>query len=445
MRTPARSPEDIIGIVPHTLGYTPRNSLVALIVGTDDSGAQSSSTTLRIDFSRETAARIIAEGGDWYVDLVLRAGTVSGVFLILYDEDYEHIDPFADEAAGPFGTEAAGPIGAEASDSVGADAAPTENGAEPGAAPDARDTGPDGQEAQAAGDADAEYANVHRGLVHAAIDELATSFATVGVDTLSAWWVSRERFGRIDEDGYLSTPLIAATASACATELVASGSNPAEAPEDLVIGPMTAEAFAHSRGGHTDEWMATEEAFAILAEIYPHLEAMRGDDESINEARINALLDLPTVMAVDALLAKKWSRDALEMILSFDHPDFPPARLARLDSDALCALSHRIGRSAEAAQHLVGLSPRPPRPRDIQIAIAFFKEYLPLGHPQVRATAYAVIAWYEWALGGSTMAENYALAAIELEPEHRLAQLITHAVVNGLLPRWLTEARGTRF
>ena len=441
MRTPARSPEDIIGIVPHTLGYTPRKSLVALIVGTDDSGAQSSSTTLRIDFSRETAARIIAEGGDWYVDLVLRAGTVSGVFLILYDEDYEHIDPFADEAAGPFGTEAAGPIGAEASDSAGAD----ENGAEPGAAPDARDTGPDGQEAQAAGDADAEYANVHRGLVHAAIDELATSFATVGVDTLSAWWVSRERFGRIDEDGYLSTPLIAATTSACATELVASGSNPADGPEELVIGPMTAEAFAHSRGGHTDEWMDTEEAFAILAEIYPRLEAMRTDDEPINESRLNALLDLPTVMAVDALLAEKWSRDALEMILSFDHPDFPPALVARLDGEELCALAHRVGRSAEAAQKLVGLSPRPPRPRDILVTIAFFKEYLPLGHPQVRATAYAVIAWYEWALGGSTMAENYAQAAIELEPEHRLAQLITHAVVNGLLPRWLTEARGTRF
>src|SRR5699024_4038184 len=146
MRTPARSPEDIIGIVPHTLGYTPRNSLVALIVGTDDSGAQSSSTSLRIDFSRETAARIIAAGGDLYVDLVLRAGTVSGVFLTLYDEAYEHIDPSADEAAGRVGTEAAGPIGAKASDSVGADAAPTENGAEPGAAPDARDTGPDARD-----------------------------------------------------------------------------------------------------------------------------------------------------------------------------------------------------------------------------------------------------------------------------------------------------------
>lgn len=476
MRTPARSPEDIIGIVPHTLGYTPRNSLVALIVGTDESGAQTSSTTLRIDFTRETAARILAEGGDWYVDLVLRVGTVSGVFLVLYDEDYEHIDPFADEATGPFGAETADSIGAETAGPIGADAAdsapdesdtaPDERGAVPvvsgdssphartaqsaeaqeireGGAQEAR-VGEE-RETRAAGDADNEYADVHRGLVHAAVDELAASFATVGVDTLSAWWVSRERFGRIDEDGYLSTPLIAATTSACATELVASGSNPAEGPEELVIAPMSAEAFAHSRGGHTDEWMDTEEAFAILAEIYPRLEAMRVDDESINEARLNALLDLPTVMAVDALLAKKWSRDALEMILSFDHPDFPPARLARLDGDELCALAHRVGRSAEAAQNLVGLSPRPPRPRDILVTIAFFKEYLPLGHPQVRATAFAVIAWYEWSLGGSTMAENYAQAAIELEPEHRLAQLIAHAVVNGLLPRWLTEAEGTRF
>src|SRR5699024_1646066 len=186
------------------------------------------------------------------------------------------------------------------------------------------------------------------------------------------------------------------------------------------------------------------EAFSILAEIDPHLEAMR-DDESINEARINALLDLPTVMAVDALLTKKWSRDALEMILSFDHPEFPPARLARLDGDGLCALAHRIGRSAEAAQDLAGLSPRAPRPRDILIAVAFFMCVLRVGVPRVRAIAYAVIAWYERALGGATMAENYAQAALELGPAHRLAQLSSHAVVNGLLPRWLTEAQGTRF
>src|SRR5699024_12353262 len=97
-----------------------------------------------------------------------------------------------------------------------------------------------------------------------------------------------------------------------------------------------------------------------------------------------------------------------------------------------------------ADRHDGVLSPRPLRPRVSNMSIAFFNQDLPLCHPQVRATAYAVIACYEWALGGSTMAENYALAAIELEPEHRLAQLITHAVVNDLLPRWLTESRGTR-
>src|SRR5699024_65640 len=159
----------------------------------------------------------------------------------------------------------------------------------------------------------------------------------------------------------------------------------------------------------------------------------------------NALLYLPTVMAVIVLLAKKWVRAALEMIWSFDFRDSPPARFALLGSDALCALAHRRGCSPETLLYLVGVAPRLRRPPDIQIAIASFKVYLPQGHPQVRATAYAVIAWYEWALGGSTMAENYALPAIELEPEHRLAQLITHAVVNGLLPRWLTESRGTRF
>src|SRR5699024_11244632 len=126
---------------------------------------------------------------------------------------------------------------------------------------------------------------------------------------------------------------------------------------------MTAEACAHSRGGHTDEWMATEEAFATLAEIYPHLEAMRGDDESINEARINALLDLPTVMAVDALLTKKWSRDALEMSLSFDHPDFPPARLARLDGDGCSQRAPRTGPAPEPRHNPGGWSRRRRGPR----------------------------------------------------------------------------------
>ncbi|GAA1507109.1 DUF4192 family protein [Brevibacterium permense] len=386
MKTPARTPEDIIGIIPHTLGYTPRRSLVAVIVGTEHNGSQTSSTTLRIDFDRESAAQTLSEGGGWYADLVMRAGTVTGVFLVLYDDDYQPVSAFG----------------------VGADA---------------------------------EYAEVHRGLIRAAIDELAITFAARSVDTLSAWWVNQEHFGRIDEDGYDCTPLIEATTSACATELVAGGSNPVNDPEDLVIAPMPAEAFADSRRGHAEEWMGTDEAFAILAEVYPRLDAMRCEEEAIDEARIHDLMDLPTVMALDTLLVEKWSRDALEMILSFDHPDFPPSLVKGLDGDELIVMSRRVVAQARAAQQLVGLSARAPRPRDIMLTIAFLKDYLPAGHPRARANAYAVIAWFEWSLGGSTMALNYARVALGLEAEHGLAELIVSAVEMGCLPRWLTETQ----
>ncbi|MGO0604644.1 DUF4192 family protein [Brevibacterium linens] len=388
MKTPARTPEDIIGIIPHTLGYTPQRSLVAVIVGTENNGSQTSSTTLRIDFDRESAAQTLSEGGGWYADLIMRAGTVSGVFLVLYDDDYQPVSAFG--------------LGA-----------------------------------------DAEYAEVHRGLIRAAIDELAMTFAARGVDTLSAWWVNQEHFGRIDEDGFDCTPLIDATTSACATELVAAGSNPVADPVDLVISPMPAEAFADSRRGHAEEWMGTDEAFVVLAEVYPRLDVMRCEEEAIDEARIHDLMDLPTVMALDTLLVEIWSRDALEMILSFDHPDFPPSVVNGLDGEELCTMSRRIVSQAQAAQQLVGLSSRAPRPRDIMLTIAFLKDYLQAGHPQARANAYAVIAWFEWALGGSTMALNYARAAIELESEHGLAELIVGAVDMGCLPRWLTETQRT--
>ncbi len=189
--------------------------------------------------------------------------------------------------------------------------------------------------------------------------------------------------------------------------------------------------------------MGTDEAFAILADVYPRLNAMRREEEAIDEARIHDLMDLPTVMAFDTLLVELWSRDALEMILSFDHPDFPPSLVQGLDGDELCTLSRRVVSQARAAQELVGLSSRAPRPRDLLLTNALLKDYLQAGHPQARANTYAVIAWFEWSLGGSTMALNYARAAIELESEHGLAELIVSAVNMGCLPRWLTETQSS--
>lgn len=402
MDTPARTAEDIIGVVPHTLGYTPHESLVAVIVGTEACGVQTCATTLRIDFTLETAAHILTEGGSWYVDLIRRACAVTGVFLIVYDEEYLN-----DERTDGWRSLRDGSLSSARREE--------------------------------------EDAGVRRGLIGAAIDELAESFAARGIDTLSAWWVGQGRFGRIDESVETSTPLEAAAASACATELIAGGSNPVAGPEELVTRPISADEFAVRREGLTGIWMEIPEAFELISDIYPRLNELRRAGDSSADFELGELMDLETVMAVDAILTEKWSRDALEMILSFDHPDFLPEDVLACVDGGLYERARRVGRAAEAAQEIVGLSRRAPTPRDVLLAIAFFKEYVSVGHPKVRATAYAVIAWFEWSLGGSTMAESYARTSLDLEPKHGLASLIINAVESGFLPRWLMEVRPSPF
>lgn len=391
MQTTAKTAEDIIGIVPHTLGYIPRESLVAIIVGTDEHGAQTCATTLRVDFDLDTAAHIVAEGGRWYSDLIVGACAATGVFLVLYDSEYQR----------------------------GISDAPL----------------------PAVGELDDEYPRVHRELIRAAIDEIALSLADRGIDTLSAWWVSEERFGRIDEDAQISTVIEAASTSACATELVAAGSSPAASPQELVVRPVSAAEFTTSRNGHSDSWLTIAEAFDILADCYPRLVRLREGEDDLDRAAISELMTLQTVMAIDAVLCEKWSRDALEMILSFDHPNFAPTDIERCRPGQLFLRARKFAKSPRAAQHMVGLSPTAPRPRDVQLGIEFLKTYIPLGHPDVRSTAYAVVAWFEWSLGGSTMAEHYAQAGLELDADNSMATLILDAVEQGYLPRWLMSAR----
>lgn len=391
METTAKTAEDIIGIVPHTLGYIPRESLVAVIVEANERGSQGCATTLRVDFDLETAAHLVAEGGQWYSDLIAGACAATGVLLVLYDSEYQR------------------------------------------GVPDESLTG--------VGPPDDEYPRVHRELIRAAIDEIALSLGDRGIDTLSAWWVSEERFGRIDDDAQNSTLLEAASTSACATELVAAGSSPVASPQELVVRPVSAAEFTVSRNGHLDTWLSIAAGFEVLSTLYPSLARLREGEGNIDRTAVVELMTLQTVMAIDAILGEKWSRDALEMILSFDHPNFAPADIEKCGPGQLYLRVQRYALSPQAAQDMVGLSPRAPRPRDVQLGIEFLKAYIVMGHPGVRATAYAVIAWFEWSLGGSTMAEHYAQAGLELDADHAMATLILNAVEQGYLPRWLMSAR----
>ena len=407
MQTTAKTAEDLIGIIPHTLGYAPRESLVAIIVGTDEHGAQTCETTLRVDFDLETAAQVVREGGEWFSRLITGARIATGVFLVLYDEEYLANDPTSrlDVVKEP------------------AQSPPTQ-------LPDQIDWDEEND------------LQVHRDLVRAAIDEIAVSLDEHGVDTLSAWWVSGDRFGRIDDDGAASTLLEAASTSACATELVAAGSSPAADPQDLVARPASAAEFAAARKGHSDVWLNIEDSFDILSVIYPRLARLCLGEDLIDRGVLTELMTMQTVKAIDAMLVKKWSRDALEMILSFSHPNFRPKDIKKCRSGDLYMRASKYAKSPRAAQAMVGLSPYPPRPRDVQVGIEFLETYISLGHPDVRATAYAVIAWFEWSLGGSTMAEQYAQAGLALQADHSMAKLILEAVELGYLPQWLMSPRG---
>lgn len=411
MQTTAKTAEDLIGIIPHTLGYAPRESLVAIIVGTDEYGAQTCETTLRVDFDLETAAHVVREGGGWFSRLITGSCDATGVFLVLYDEGYLASGPPSGTAVGKERTRLAAGEFSDRSALEGLDW--------------------DGEN----------YLQVHRDLVRAAIDEIALALDEDGIDTLSAWWVSQDRFGRIDDDGATSALLEDASTSACATELVAAGSSPAADPQDLVVRPVSAAEFATARKGRREEWLDIEDSFDILSVLYPRLARLCFAEALIDRAALSELMTLQTVMAIDAMLVEKWSRDALEMIISFSHPNFRPKDIKKCRSGDLYKRARKYAKSPRAAQAMVGLSPYPPRPRDVQVGIEFLETYLPLGHPEVRATAYAVIAWFEWSLGGSTMAEQYARAGLELQADNSMAILILEAVELGFVPQWLMSAR----
>lgn len=387
MTITVKTPEDIIGIIPHTLGYTPERSLVAIVSGPDpDTGQPVVLTTMRIDFDRDVAAAFVRDSGQWYASLITDAVPAAGVLLAAFDDDYCDADP---------------------------------------AAARGRDQ------------------HVHRGYVRAAIDQAAMALARRGVETLGAWWVSNGRFGRIDSPDDPGSDLERAAASASATEMIASGSSPQPTAADLVVQPASAEARAEFGIDEEPAVSDMEEAFAVLSIVYPELTERRKAGET-GVADAGGYMSPVLVRALDVILGQKWARDALEMILSFDHPGFRPADLQLAPIPELYSRALRFGIDPAAATLLVGLNPKAPRPRDVRIGIEFMKLYLPWGAESVRANAYGVIAWFEWALGGSTQAELNARAALEIDRGHRMATLILRAVSNGLLPQWLQSVENQR-
>jgi len=90
---------------------------------------------------------------------------------------------------------------------------------------------------------------------------------------------------------------------------------------------------------------------------------------------------------------------------------------------------------AELAQIMWGEGAQP-EPRRLLDALAVIRAVAALAPASHRAGPLAVCAWLSWAAGRSTHAASYAKRAVEIEPEHGLAEIVLSFVTANHLPDW---------
>lgn len=95
------------------------------------------------------------------------------------------------------------------------------------------------------------------------------------------------------------------------------------------------------------------------------------------------------------------------------------------------------------AMHLWGEGAQP-QPRRLVRALEVVRRLAACAPQDAQAGALAVCAWLAWALGRSTHAEVHARHALDLDPEHGLAEIVLSFVAAGHLPDWAFRAVGRR-
>lgn len=82
-----------------------------------------------------------------------------------------------------------------------------------------------------------------------------------------------------------------------------------------------------------------------------------------------------------------------------------------------------------------------PDPDRLEAALALSRRIAAAAPRSLRAGPLATCGWLAWALGRSTHAERYVVAACEIEPEHGLAEIVRSFVHAGHLPDWAFRPR----
>lgn len=372
-------PTDLVGIVPHILGYTPTDSLV-LVTGSRSGDRGEVGLTVRFDFGFSEAAHLDAEDLAAVVSTLEHAEGAAAVFPILFSAEV-----------------------------------PTALGL--------------------LGEPESELLVDHFRLP---VFLICAALAEAGYEVADPLWAGGGFCGSLDDPEELYGRA-ETTDTEVAVRLIADGRSHAEdfaaatahpvPPPELLTGAARIRASAPSAAARYDAALADLRALLDLAE-----------DPRATVAQVPGVLSPGGVVGMELMCAELWSRDCIEMILGFDHPDFSPARIAALEPGTFAAWARPIARSAAAAESMIGLSPERPDFARTAYSVAYLDCLVPAVDEASRPAVLAMLAWLEWGRARNSFADHYACRSLALDPDYTLAGLVHGAVTRGLPPRWMAAS-----
>ncbi|MFB9777991.1 DUF4192 family protein [Brevibacterium otitidis] len=269
------------------------------------------------------------------------------------------------------------------------------------------------------------------------LDFICEALHCAGFETFRPWWVSPFSYGTFDGRAQVGfVPQLASTRAVQQLTLSngaphASFSAAAALPAcdvDTERAIDAARAAGHHRSDLHDAWLAEALRYADLVESGEHhdLQALPQPDPL-------------AVLGLEDLCAQEWGRDAVQMLVCFEHSAFLPEDMRLLDPGEFGPYAEAVAPLAEATADVPGISERRPDARRTHYGIMLLKmmaTYVSMDHlPAVLA----LIAWMEWSVGRASFAQRFARNALSFDSEHKLAHLVDHAVESGTLPGWAKE------
>ncbi|SMY12578.1 DUF4192 family protein [Brevibacterium jeotgali] len=373
---------DLVGIVPHLLGYPPEDSLVLVTATRTADGTGQIGPSLRVDLTVEKARRLDAPAVRRFTAPLCAVPEADTIFPVLYSDVLADFHLRWDD----------------------------------------REPMPD-----------ADLAAVE--LLLTALDTVTDVLGDMGFAVFPVLWSGS---GDCGEVGMTETSSLDSVRPAAATRgLGAASTLVAESFASCVRVPEPDAATAAAVDALRRERFADAELVDGLVSEALLLDARAHARAAGEVPDVSLVVDPRAVLAVERLCRRVADRDIIQMLLAGDHPDFSAARLRNFSPGTFLPYARRCVDAGGAAEHIVGLAPDPPRHVALAESVGWLRHCLPLVIDDVRPDVLALIAWFEWARGRMSFAEHYVECALSDDPDHRLASMLRRAIDDGIPPRWL--------